>query len=238
MNDLETIENYFAGQLPDVEKTRFEQQIVADPDLAEAVSFYVQAKQMARSEALDQRKTEWAALQQQEAQASRRVWMPIAYAAAACVLLVLGFFLFWPQPSTKQLANQYIQDHLTTLSVTMGSQPDSLQLASQAYNEGQFDAAEAIVLAKLTRDSTNSDFLKIAGLVSLRQENYDQAIVQFHRLGQRTELRANPGLFYEALAYLKRSQPTDKVTARQLLQTVIDQNLEGRKGAKELIEKL
>ncbi|GAB3946899.1 hypothetical protein GCM10028805_18190 [Spirosoma harenae] len=237
MNDLDNIENYFAGRLPDVEKARFEQQIVADPELAEAVAFYIQAKQVARTEALAQRTEAWETIRKQETESRRTVWAPITYAAAACVALALGFFLFWPkQPSAEQLADQYIQTNLTTLSVTLGTQADSLQLARQAYNDGQFAEAEAIVKDQQQRDSTNAELLKLAGLVSLRQGNYDQAINQFHRLSQRTDLRANPGLFYEALTHLKRSQSDDKATARQLLQTVIDQNLEGKKAANELID--
>ncbi len=80
--------------------------------------------------------------------------------------------------------------------------------------------------------------LKLAGLVSLRQENYEKAIGQFHSLSQRTDLRANPGLLYEAIARLKRNQSGDEATARKVLQTVIDQNQEGKKAATELLDDL
>ena len=239
MNDLDTIEDYFAGQLSEGEKARFEQQIVADPELAEAVAFYIQAKQIAHTEAIAKRKETWETIRKQESQISRPIWMPISYAAAACIVLLLGFFLFWPnQQSAEQLADQYIQTNLTTLSVTLSSQSDSLQLARQAYNAGRFAEAEDIIQTQQQRDSSNAELLKLAGLVSLRRGNYDQAINQFHRLSQRTNLRANPGLFYEALTHLKRAQPNDKTTAQQLLQTVIDQNLDGKKAAEALSKDL
>lgn len=238
MNDLETIESYFAGQLSDTKKSQFEQQIVADPELAQAVAFYMQAKQVAREEALLQRKADWEIIRQRQARMSRPVWMPFAYAAAASIALILGFFLFHPQPSTQELADRYIQENLTTLPVTMSSQPDSLQRARQAYNEGRFADAAAIVSALQQRDSTQAELLKITGLVSLRQGNYDQAIDQFHRLSQHADLRANPGLFYEALARLKRNRPEDKNTARELLKTLINKNLEGKRAAEGLVDEL
>ncbi len=169
----------------------------------------------------------------------RPVWQPMSYAAAACVALLLGFFVFWPKPAgSPEMADRYIRENLTTLPVTMSSQPDTLQLARQAYNSGQFTQAETLVSAVQQRDPANTDAQKLAGLVSLRQGKYDKAIEQFHRLSQRTDLRANPGLFYEALARMKRDQTDDAATARQLLQTVVDQNLEGKKAAKALIDEL
>ena len=238
MNHIETIDNYFTGQLTGPEKARFEQQILADSDLAEAVAFYVQARQTARQQAQAGRKAEWATLREQNT-VSKPLWLPMAWVAAACVLLVLGFFLFRPAPlAPPELADRYIQDNLTTLSVTMGSQPDTLQLARQAYNDGQLARAETLIARLQRSDTDNTEVLKLTGLVALRQGNYDKAIGQFHSLSQRTDLRANPGLFYESLARLKRNAPNDEATARQLLNTVVDQNLEGKKGAKKLIDEL
>lgn len=243
MSDFTTIENYFTGQLTEPEKARFEQQIIADPDLAEAVAFYVQAKATARQQVQtaagrDKRKAEWAMLRQEQGRVHQPLWVPMAWVAAACVLLLLGFFLFSPKPAAPAIADRYIQENLRILPVTMSSQPDTLQLTRQAYNNGQFAQAEALLAGLQRRKSDATDLLKLAGLVSLRQENYDKAVEQFHSLSQRTDLRANPGLFYEALARLKRNAPNDIATARQLLQTVIDRHLEGKKAAIALINEL
>ena len=238
MNDLNTIDNYFAGQLTEPEKARFEQQISMDTELAEAVAFYVQARQTARQQAQAGRRAEWAAIRERQIKVRQPVWVPMAWVAAACVLLLLGFFLFSPQPSAREVADRYIRENLTTLPVTMSSQPDTLQLARQAYNTGQFAQAETLIAGLQKRQSDNTDVLKLAGLVSLRQGNYDKAIEQFHNLSQRTGLQANPGPFYEAIARLKRNAPDDESTAKKMLQTVIDQNLDGKKAAKELIDDL
>lgn len=238
MNNFDTIDDYFAGKLPNPQKTRFEKQIATDTELAEVVAFYVQARQTARQQALAGRKTEWAAIREQSQRVRQPTWAPMAWAAAACVLLLLGFFLFWPTSSAPQVADRYMQENLTTLPLTMSGQPDTLQLARQAYNDGQFAQAETLISSLQRTNTDNTEVLKLAGLVALRQGNYDKAIGQFHSLSQRTELRANPGLFYEAVARLKRNAPTDKPTARQLLQTVIEQNQEGKKAATELLDDL
>lgn len=236
MNNLDILDDYFRGHLSGPEKARFEQQVVTDPDLAKAVAFYVQARQTARQQAQTSRKAEWATLREQNT-VSKPLWLPMAWVAAACVLLVLGFFLFRPTPMTPSaVADRYIQGNLTTLPVTMDSQPDTLKLARQAYNDGQFAKAETLLTILQRKDADNTDALKVAGLISLRLGNYDKAIEQFHRLSQRTDLRANPGFFYEAIARMKRNQTDDAATARQLLQTVVDQNMEGKKAAKALID--
>ncbi len=243
MNDLETIDNYFTGQLAAPEKTRFEQRINTDAELAEAVAFYVQARQTARQQAQGAlvqagRKAEWATLRERQVKVRQPVWVPMAWVAAASVLLLLGFFLFSPQPSAPEVADHYIKENLTTLSVMMSSKPDTLQLARQAYNTRQFAQAETLLADWQRPNTDNTEVLKLAGLVSLRQEKYDKAIEQFHSLSQRTGLRANPGLFYEAIARMKRNAPNDVATARKVLQTVIDQNLEGKKAAKALIDEV
>lgn len=235
---MDTIDNYFTGQLSNPDRARFEQQLLTDTDLAEAVAFYVQAHQTARQQAQDSRKAGWATLRERQGVVRQPAWVPMSWAAAACVLLVLGFLLFWPKPAAPELADRYIQDNLTTLSVTMSAQPDTLQLARQAYNSGRFAEAAALITRLQQLNTDNTDVLKLAGLVSLQQQHYDKAIEQFHSLSQRTDLRANPGLLYEAIARLKRNQAGDEATARKVLQTVIDQNLEGKKGAKKLIDEL
>jgi hypothetical protein len=51
MNDLETIENYVTGKLPEDERTRFETALRTDPALADALAFYVLAKHTAKVDA-------------------------------------------------------------------------------------------------------------------------------------------------------------------------------------------
>ena len=120
----------------------------------------------------------------------------------------------------------------------MGGEADSLQSAIQLYNEENFVTAQTIGNDLLLRNPANAEALKLLGLVALRQQNYPQAIAHFHQLADRQDLYANPGKFYEALAYLQRNQPTDIETARQLLQAVVREDLEGKAQAEKWLEAL
>lgn len=242
MNDLATIETYLSGQMTDTERMAFETSLRTNAELADTLAFYVMARQSAKAAANEQRRAEWDARRRAMAQPQplRRIgqWVyPLA--AAACLVLALGFgWYFLNRPSPTELADAYIQQNLTTLSVTMDGRADSLQRGIQQYNAGSLAGAEATFGAMLQREPTNAEALKLAGLVALRRGNYDQAIEQFHRLGQRTDLFDNPGPLYEAVARLKRNQPLDKPTAKKLLTDLISRNLEDNADAAKLLNSL
>lgn len=242
MNDLASIEMYLSGQMTDTERTAFETSLRTDAELADTLAFYVMAQQSAKAAANEQRRAEWDARRRAMAQPEplRRIgqWAyPLA--AAACLVLALGFgWYFLNQPSATELADAYIGENLTTLSVTMDGRADSLQTGIQQYNAGKLADAETTFGAMLQREPTNADALKLAGLVSLRRGKYDHAIEQFHRLGQRTDLYDNPGLLYEAITRLKRNQPLDKPTAKKLLTDLISRNLDENADAAKLLNSL
>jgi hypothetical protein len=78
---------------------------------------------------------------------------------------------------------------------------------------------------------------KYAGIVYLRLSNYDKALAYFQDLEKYTSLYANPAIFYHTLTLMKRNQPGDKQTAKQLLQQVVQNNLEGKGNAKQWLDK-
>lgn len=245
MNDVAVIESYLTGQMADTERVAFEASLRTDAELADTLAFYVMARQTAKVAANTGRRAEWDA--RRRAMAAEPQALPIRrlgqwlypLAAAACLVLALSIgWYFVNKPSAPELADAYINQNLTTLSVTMDGRADSLQRGIQDYNSGKMADAEATFGAILQREPTNADALKFAGLVSLRRGKYDQAIDRFHRLSQRTDLFDNPGLFYEALALLKRNRPADKNQARTLLTTVITSNLSGKADAEKLLENL
>lgn len=244
--DLETIENYLTGQLPPDERAQFEVALRTDPAVADAMAFYLLTKQVAQEEARDQRRAELDALRTQTQNVPvRSLWSaPMRWAAAASIIVLLG--LGWsffrptdPNVMASRLTDEYIAAHFTTLSNTMDSgSTDSLKIGSDLFNTGKLAEADAVFENVLTREPNNENALKYGGIVSLRQGNYDKAINQFHRLSQQTDLLANPGTFYEALAYLKRSQPLDKSQAKKLLEEVINKNLEGKGEAEKIVNEL
>jgi len=230
------IEPYFNQELPPREREQFERDLLHNPQLAEEVAFYLRAREVIRKQILADRHAEWQELNHKVPQGTapvRRI-QPWYYAAAAVVLLALAWFwLSSPRVDVQDLANAYVNDNLTSLSVQMGGEADSLQMAIQRYNDGQFAQARSISELLLQRNPANAEALKLLGIIALRQQKYDQAIRYFHRLAERQDLYANPGTFYEALAHLQRNQPSDVDTAQALLQTVVSGNLEGKSEAEK-----
>jgi tetratricopeptide (TPR) repeat protein len=242
MNDLELIENYVNGQLSADERARFETALRTDPAVADALAFYVLAKQAAKNEARAERLAELDALRRQPAKGLLSV--PMQWAAAASVVLVIGLGWYFLRDSTSgggnatELADAYVTENFNQLSTTMGGEADSLKTGVGLFNENKLTEAEAIFESVLERQPTNDRALKYTGIVALRQGNYDEAIDRFHRLSERTDLFSNPGAFYEALARIKRSGPMDKSQAKKLLEEVINKNLEGKGEAEKLLKTL
>jgi tetratricopeptide (TPR) repeat protein len=245
-NELETIENYLTGQLSADERTRFEATLRSDPAVAESLAFYVMATHTAKAHARSQRKAELDALYKTLPKATARsAWgAPMRWVAAASVVLVLGLgWYFLRDTSTPtdaaQLAEAYVEQNFDQLTTTMsGGVTDSLTQGIGLYNEKKFAEAESVFESVLVRQPNNDRALKLAGVVALRQKNYDLAIDRFHRLSQRTDLYSNPGTFLEAIALLERNRPMDKAAAKKLLEQVINKNLDGTKEANDLLKAL
>jgi cytochrome c-type biogenesis protein CcmH/NrfG len=241
MNDLELIDDYFSGRLSADERLRFETSLKTDSALAEAVAFYLTARQAAQAEVRANRKARFETLREEQGMVRQ---MPVStiIALAASVLLILGLGGYWlfqlGKPSASELADRYIQENFSQLSLKMDGQSDSLQTGIKLYNAGKLKEAALVFNAILQSDPGNDRALQFAGIVSLRTGQYHQAINQFHQLSERTDLFANPGVFLEAVTRLKRLHPTDKTQAEVLLKTVIGQNLEGKAEAEKLIEAL
>ncbi|RRB07009.1 tetratricopeptide repeat protein [Larkinella rosea] len=230
MNELDVIDRYFAGQLSPMERKRFEASL-NNIDRVRPIAFYLLARQVARQEANRRKKP-------------LPVYRPIfpIISMAASLLFFLGFgwaIWIWQTPvSAAELADQYLTDHFHQFPVTLDGTSDSLKTACRYYNQGNWQAAEAVFESLLQRHPNQPDALKFGGIVSLQLRKYDQAIHRFHRLGQQTDLYANPGIFLEAIAHLKRGQPMDKNRAKHLLHTVIQGNLEEKNEAGQLVGRL
>ena len=249
--DLETIENYVTGQLPADERARFEDALRTDPAVADALTFYMLSKHVAREEAHAVRKAELDAMRRVPAQPLWSAPMRWAAAASIVVLLGLGWYFFQPangpansELAVAQLTDAYVAQHFTKLSTDMdggssGSNAlDSLKQGINLYNKGMLVEADVVFQDVLKRQPDWESALTYAGITSLRRGNHDQAITLFHRLSQHTDLVSNPGTFYEALTLLKRGQPTDKKQAEKLLNEVVEKDLDGKKEAISMIKKL
>ena len=64
-------------------------------------------------------------------------------------------------------------------------------------------------------------------------EQYDKAIEQFNKLISFNNLYSNPGKFYLAVTFMKRSEEGDNEKAKELLQQVVNERLPGNREASD-----
>lgn len=241
MESLEFIDNYIKGELSGDELARFEKRILEDPAFAEELAFYISAMQSAKELSSEDSKKRFLEIYRQESAVThtpkiRRLWPYLA--AAVIVGVVAGLFIFIkPSSNPQKLADAYIQKNFQPLPVTMSSRADSIQTGLRLYNEGRFSESLKQFENIIQSDTGRYDAETYAGIVCLRMGKYDQAIDWFDKLENNTHLYINYGKFYHALTLLKRGQKNDNVLAKQLLQQVVDQGLEGKEEAAKWLEK-
>jgi len=236
----ERIEHYFDAELTKAEKRQFEEDLSANPDLADDAAFYLQsriaAKQAAHETLLEEKHQRWSGLsEEQPKRLSRGDWMSIA----AAILLVIAAVFYFNNPFKRDLsvrAESYLANNLKELPVHLGDEGQRLQGAIQAYNQQQYEPAITLTAIYLSQHPADAEALRVIGLAHLQKKEYDQALDYFQQLSAQTRLYSNPGKYYEGLTYLLRNQEGDKVQGRKLLEEVIANNLEGKQDAMKLLE--
>jgi tetratricopeptide (TPR) repeat protein len=238
---LDYIDSYFKEKQSPEEIRKFEERIVDDPVFAEDLAFYLSSIQVAGNQLTENKKLHFKEMYKQAGPVtgtvrSMHVWPYIA-AAAVVTALIIGTYLFNSVSSPEKLAAQYINGHLQTLGVTMNSGENNIDVANSLYNEGKF--VEALDRYENIIQSNPADIKAIenAGIVSLRLNLYDKALKYFTQLEANNRLYANPGKFYHALTLMKRNDPGDALEAKQLLEQVVNNDLDRKTDAGELLEK-
>ena len=241
MHSLEYIDDYFKGDFSPKEKMEFEKKLAEDPNFADDVAFYISTRQVSKDLVIEEKKNNFKRIYAEynkEAKVipMRRIWSYSA-AAAVFVAIVISWFLFMKPPTTTQLADNYINENLTHLQVTMGSQQDSMQMAVSLYNDGKYNESLAIFEAIVASRPKDNKALEFAGITALRIGNYEKSIQYFSRL-ERMQLAYNPGAFYHALTLMKRNGPGDADEAKRYLEKVVNEGLEHKEEAPALLKRL
>ena len=243
MDNLEYIETYFNEEFSPERKKEFEQKITGDPVFAEEVAFYLSSKEAAIAELTKERERFKEIYTQQGSHAGRKqpagvrkLWPRIAAVAAILAGIILGWNVWLKPASPKVLADKYMLENFQTMPITMGNKEDSLQAGLQLYNEGRLNEALKHFESIALNDTSLFEAKKYAGIVSLRLGQYDKAINYFSQI-ENIQRYANPGKFYHALTLMKRNRPDDTETAKQLLQQVVKNDLEGKEDAEKWLRK-
>jgi tetratricopeptide (TPR) repeat protein len=259
MDSLQYIDDYFNGLLTEEQKRQWEQKIHSDSVFAEEVAFYLSAGNLIKEDLVTEKKQRFRELYEQQKTEERtkemteemtgqktggqfvRPMRKLRYYAVAAIVLFLAAGLWWiflRQPAPQQLADDYISSNLQTLGVKMTGRPDSLQNALNAYNAGSFREALQQFEQIIHRDTANYTAKEFAGVVCLRLKDYDKALDYFRQLETYRHQYSNPALFYQSITLLKRALPGDTQKAKQLLQQVVNQDLEGKETAQQWLKNL
>ena len=236
---LEQIEKYLNNELSLSERQVFENQLSTDSTLAKEFAFYVNSHSASKQLANEKRKEQFEHLRTEISSRSIRKIKPLIWVSglAASVILALGFWWFsqTATPNAEILADAYIQEHFENLPVKMDGNSDSLQMGLRLFNEKKLNDAQKIFEDILQRKNNDSEATKYAGITALKLQQYDKAIQYFQALAQLTNLYSNPGKFYEALSLMKQNNANRK-KAKEILNEVIINNLDGNEEAKKIID--
>ena len=245
-NNLEYIDAYFQRMLQPEEIRRFERKIAEDPAFADEVALFLSAKQSLKEEAAREKKERFRQLLAEQPPVIsmdqdrnvRRIWIYRMTAAAAVIICMLSvwYFFFASSASPQQMAQKYLDEKFKTLPVKMSTEKDSIEDGKRLYNEGQFEASLKQFESILERDTGNYSIKNFIGIIYLRTGNYDKAL-QYFKQFENEALYSNPSRFNQALTLLKRNLPGDKQKAKELLEQVRDNGLEGNEFAKKWLDK-
>lgn len=252
---FEKIVQYLDGELSPEERLNFESAMEKDEELAQMVKLYSTIeKEMTQQEIYSSNETALkntlSALNakyflsdhaQHSAEKNAVVkkinfakWLPYAVAASVIIVAALVFLI---KPSPHQLAEDYIAQHLSTLSLTMaGTAADTMQAGISAYNNKEYNKAKLLFAGYSGNHPESSDAKKYAGIVYLTTKQYDSALYVFDELSNIKSLYSNPGNFLKAVTLLKRNAEGDKAAAKELLEKVVAQKSEGSEEAAEWLK--
>src|ERR1700754_3083803 len=243
MDNLDYIDQYFERQPSPEEVAQFEKRVQEDPVFADNVAYYLSTRMALKEMHAAEKEREFRELYSQMTGPAKvrrmntRIWLSSLAAASLIAAIVLCWSLFNRSGRGPQLADEYISQNLTSLSVKMGK-GDSMQTGLVYYNDRKYPEALVQFENMLRTDSTNVTALLNAGIVSLKMGNYDNALSFFKRLAIHTDPHLSPALFYQALTLMKRNHAGDTALAKQFLRQIVEQNGNKKEDAQQLLREM
>ena len=152
------------------------------------------------------------------------------YAAAACIIVLLGTYLFNPSyPSYNDYAV------IPSLALTeRGTNPEEVKRAEDLFNSAQYEQASKELQELLSSDPVNSKLKFYYGLSLLEQEKFNEAYTVFEELRNWQSIYKYRAAWFQALGLLKQKRFEE--SKKVLLQ--IPEEAEDYKKAQELLNKL
>lgn len=142
------------------------------------------------------------------------------YLLAACLVSLLGYFVFNTSQSTLDVYTEY-SDWSTLPSLTSRgeSNRDLLHSAEVAFLEQDYEKAKRM-LEKYSdlKSKIDPNVSLYLGISYLETNDFDSAIGTFDKLIQSNSLDSSKGFWYKALVYLKAG---DKKGAKNILKLIV-----------------
>jgi tetratricopeptide (TPR) repeat protein len=257
MDNTEYIESYFTNKFVAEQAREFEKRIESDPKFAEEVAFYLSVLNVSREVSQSEKKEHFKKLYQENKKEEqtplrnipvvrnlenvhdkkpvRKLLFNLTAAAVVAGIILGGYFLN-NTVSPQQTAINFENEKLHYLDVNMGGKVDDIQKDVSLYNEGKYAEALSQFEAIIGSDTANTYAKKYAGITALKLKKYDEALKWFGEL-QTYNMHSNPAVFYQALTLMVRNQTGDDTRAKQLLQLVVTNKLEGKELAQEWLKR-
>lgn len=241
MDNLDYIDSYFTHE-PDSDRSReFEERIISDPAFAEEVGFYLSALDVSKEASRIVKKEHFKEIYKKNHSVRTAPVRKLVYsfaAAAAIAGILFGAYIFFKPVSPQQLAGKYEKDNLLKLGVTMSGRSDSLQTGLRLYNDGKFEQALLQFETMIRSDTSLFSAKQYAGIAALKLKEYNKALFYFEQLETYNGLYANPALILQSVTLMERNEPGDAAKAKQLLQKIVQNDLEGKEYAQEWLRKM
>lgn len=231
-------EAYLNNTLPEAERIRCQEQLAADPELANRVASLrqelINLETVLRHTEKEQLKELYEAAIEAEI---RPLWPRILpFVSAAAVIAILIFTLFFPRQfaNPQKLADRQWEAYDLVNVRSGASAADETQAALQRYQSGQY--AEAILALEAIPDSLQRPDLRLA--LGLSQYQTDQLAASIQTLAtiQDDPLFGEAAQWYLALSHLKNEEINQ---ARTGLQNIADNSRHYKQtAAEELLEML
>lgn len=158
------------------------------------------------------------------------------YLAAASIIVLIGFQLFFNQSvSNQELYNNYVAlDDLPSF-VSRSDSNEDLANAQKLFEDKKYEDALTIFQSQLNENSDQSNVLIYQGLAQTELDKFDDAEATFNTLINSNLLDSEKGYWYKALLFIKIDRVED---AKQLLNKIINESLFNHEKAKQLLSEL
>lgn len=230
---FDRIEAYLFGQMNEQEQAAFEQELAENPALAEEVQLHRAEHRAMHLSLLNDLKSnlnEWKVEKESLAgrQGGEARIVPfrrrfLAYAAAACIVLLVGVFatLWLSKPDASALADEYFGDTSPSVRGSGGGAPASIEGALEKIQAKDY-AGALTELETLPQDSSGQEsLLFLKGECHYRLHEYSAAANAFQQILQSTSsiLNRQKAEWYLLLTLLKGGK--DKPAFQNLLKGIL-----------------